>query len=157
MDKTKLEEVLALHKLFLDGKEGGVGANLRDADLHRANLRMANLHRANLHRANLREADLRDADLRDADLREADLRDADLCWANLRDADLSGADLDFSCLPLGCGSLDIKVDKRLFAQLLYHLCRLDCDDEEVKAVQKLPEIMALANQFHRVEECGKIE
>jgi hypothetical protein len=45
----------------------------------------------------------------------------------------------------------------LAAQLLYHFCRLKCDDEEVKAVQYNAAVMELANQFHRVDECGKIE
>ena len=52
------------------------------------------------------------ADLRSADLRGADLSDADLSDANLSGADLSGADLDFSCWPLWCGCLAVKVFKR---------------------------------------------
>lgn len=31
------------------------------------------------------------------------------------------------------------------------------DDEEVRAVLNDDKVLALANQFHRVEECGKIE
>ena len=59
------------------------------------------------------KADLREADLWEADLRKADLRKADLRGADLRGADLRGADLDdFSCLPLWCGSFDMKVDDR---------------------------------------------
>ncbi|MEY8576163.1 pentapeptide repeat-containing protein [Oscillospiraceae bacterium 21-37] len=48
-----------------------------------------------------------------ADLRGVDLRKADLQGANLR-----GANLDYSCWPLWCGSLDVKVDVRLAAQLV---------------------------------------
>ena len=80
-----------------------------------------------------------------ANLREADLRGANL-W---------GADLDYSCWPLWCGSLDVRVCKRIAAQLAYHFCRLDCDDPEVIAAQNA--IIPLANQFHRVDECGKLE
>lgn len=89
-----------------------------------------------------------------ADLRWADLRGADLRGANLQGADLCGANLDFSCWPLWCGSLDVTVDKRIAAQLAYHFCRVRCDDPEVQAAQKA--LAPLANQFHRVEECGRI-
>ena len=95
------------------------------------------------------------ADLREADLRGADLWRADLWRADLRGADLRGADLDYSCWPLWCGSLDVRVCKRIAAQLAYHFCRLDCDDPEVIAAQNA--IIPLANQFHRVDECGKLE
>ena len=95
------------------------------------------------------------ADLRGADLREADLRSADLREADLRRADLRGADLDFSCWPLWCGSLAVKVCKRIAVQLAYHFCRLDCDDPEYIAARNA--ILDFANQFHRVDECGKLE
>lgn len=80
---------------------------------------------------------------------------ANLLRANLLGADLWGADLDYSCWPLWCGSLDVRVCKRIAAQLAYHFCRLDCDDQEVIAAQNA--IIPLANQFHRVNECGKLE
>ena len=114
--------------------------------------------------ADLRWADLRWADLRWADLRGADLRGADLCWADLSgadlcDANLHRADLDYSCFPIWCGSLTVKIDKRVFCQLLYHTLRAgqSVDDPEVKKLFAIPEVVALANQFHRVEECGKIK
>ena len=104
------------------------------------------------------------ADLRWADLRGADLRGADLCWADLSgadlcDANLHRADLDYSCFPIWCGSLTVKIDKRVFCQLLYHTLRAgqSVDDPEVKKLFAIPEVVALANQFHRVEECGKIK
>jgi len=68
--------------------------------------------------------------------------------ANLRHADLSYADLDMSVFPLWCGSLGIKVDIRLSAQIAYHFCRFETDDEEVKAAQQA--IKTLANKFHRI-------
>lgn len=75
--------------------------------------------------------------------------------ANLWRANLQGADLDYSCWPLWCGSLDVRVCKRIAAQLAYHFCRLDCDDPEVIAAQNA--LIPLANQFHRADECGKLE
>lgn len=80
----------------------------------------------------------------------ANLSRADLCWANL-----SGANLDYSCWPLWCGSLDVKVDARIARQLAYHFCRLDCDDPEYLEARKA--IAEFANGFHRVDECGRIE
>lgn len=93
------------------------------------------------------------------DLRSADLRGANLREANLRWADLRGADVDFSCWPLWCGSLDVKIDKRIFCQLLYHTLRAgqSVDDPEVKRLFEIPKVVNLANKFHRVDECGKIE
>lgn len=108
---------------------------------------------------NLRVADLSDMDLSDMDLSYTDLRGADLRGTDLRGTDLSGANLDYSCWPLRCGSLNAKIDKRLFIQLLYHTVRAgqSVKDEEVRKFLNMPEVIALANQFHRVNECGKIE
>ena len=127
-------------------------ANLRGADLRGANLRGANLNEANLNEANLNEANLRGANLRGANLSGADLNEANLRGANLRGADLRGADLDFSCLPLWCGGLRLKVDKRLACQLAYHLCSMQCDDAEFVAMRN--SILSFANQFNRAGACG---
>ena len=106
----------------------------------------------------LSKADLRGADLSKADLSGADLRGADLSGADLFGADLFGADLDFSCWPLWCGSMNPKIDKRIFCQLLYHTMRAgqSVDAPDVKKLFEIPEVVDLANQFHRVDECGKI-
>ena len=135
--EEELQLILRKHQLWIDDKEDGEHANLQDADLRHANLQGADLWSANLQGADLRHANLQGADLRGADLRSADLR---------------GADLDFSAWPLWCGSFDVKVDKRIAAQLAYHFCRVICDDDEVKAAQQA--LIPLANQFHRVGECG---
>jgi len=83
-----------------------------------------------------------------------DLSDADLSDADLSGADLSGADLDFSCLPLRCGGLRWKIDKRLACQLAYHLCSMQCDDKEYLKMRD--SVLGFANQFHRVNECGRL-
>ena len=135
-------------------------ANLSYADLRGANLRGANLINANLSDTDLRGANLMDANLSDANLINTDLKDAnlintDLMDANLSGADLRGADLDYSCYPLSCSSLHLKVDKRLACQLAYHLCSLQCDDADY--IKMRNSILDFANQFHRVNECGKLE
>ena len=160
MEQSKLNEILGLHKKWLNDEEGGKRANLQWANLQEANLQWANLQEANLQEANLQWANLRGADLRWADLHEANLRGADLQGADLRGADLRGAnlreaDLDFACWPLWCGSLNVKVDKRIAAQLAYHFYRLDCDDPDYIAARNA--IVDFANTFHRVKECGRIE
>ena len=148
-------------KLLENGyKEAILDYDLRGANLRGANLRGANLSGANLSGANLRGADLRYADLRYANLRGADLSGANLSAANLMEAilsgaNLSGANLDYSCYPLWCGSLHLKADKRLACQLAYHLCSLQCDDADY--IKMRNSILDFANQFHRVDECGKLE
>lgn len=131
MDKKELDLILEKHKKWLNDENDG-------------------------ERANLRYANLQDANLQDADLQGADLR-----YANLQGANLQGADLDYSCWPLWCGSLGVHIDDRLAKQLLYHLLYNAAYSknisEEVKNALLKPDIVALANEFHRVDECGKIE
>ena len=163
MDQKELDKILELHKMWLWGDANGKRANLYGADLYGAGLRGANLYGADLRGANLRGsdlygADLRGANLRGANLRGADLYGADLRGANLRDADLYGADLDFSCWPLWCGSLHVKIDDRIAHQLIYHVCSAIISSPEVsdsiKDIMLLQPVLGLANKFHRVDECG---
>ena len=88
-------------------------------------------------------------------LQGANLQGANLRNADLQGADLRNADLDFSVLFFGCKSFDFKADKRIMVQIAYHFCRIKFEDEEAKKAQKY--LRELANQFHRVEECGKIK
>ncbi len=135
------------------------GVNLLEADLRKANLegailqnallQDANLYKANLTKANLYEADLRNAYLREANLWRADLREAYLEGTNLR-----GAKIDFSCWPLHCGSFDAKVDRYIAAQLAYHFCRLDCENPDF--IEARNAIINFANQYSKVDECGKL-
>ena len=135
MKQEELNEILRKHKLWLEEKEGGKRANLE-----RANLRGADLNGVNLHGANLRGANLNGANLHGANLERA----------NLDGADLRGADLDFSCLPLWCGGLKMKIDRRIAAQIAYHFCYQDCDDPDY--IKARDAIMDFANSFHRAEE-----
>lgn len=135
MTQEELNVILDKHKRWLSGKEGGEKANLRGA--------------------NLSGTDLDGADLDGADLDGVDLSGTYLSGTYLRGAYLRGANLDYSCWPLWCGSLDVKVDARIARQLAYHFCRLDCDDPEYLEARKA--IAKFANGFHRVDECGRIE
>ena len=125
------------------------GACLCGAELTGANLFYANLSEADLSRANLCHADLRGADLTDARLSNADLRDA-----NLDGADLTNTDLTDAAWPLSRGSLDVKTDRRMAAQLAYHFCRLDCDDPGY--IQARNALVPFANTSHLVNECGAL-
>ena len=142
------EEVLKLLKR--GRKQAILDYDLKGADLSGTDLKGANLKGADLSGANLMEANLRDTNLINTDLSGADLR-----GANLRGANLNGADLDYSCYPLWCGSLHLKADKRLACQLAYHLCSIQCDDADY--IKMRNSILDFANQFHRVNECGKLE
>jgi hypothetical protein len=83
------------------------------------------------------------------DFSGANLHEADLRRANLHEADLHGANFDFSVFPMWCGSFNIICDKRLVAQLLYHLSRLDVRDcPEWDELRHDPRLVALANQSH---------
>ena len=141
MNQKELLIVLEKHGKWLKGEEGGERANLRDAYLC--------------------DAYLRDANLRGANLCDADLCGANLCDANLRGADLCGANLDYACWPLWCGSLKARIDDRQVKQLLYHVLSAvsysdNCSDE-LKAALLTETNIAVANQFHRVAECGALE
>lgn len=160
MTQEELQTILEKHKKWLNDVRAGERANLRGADFKGANLEGANLRGANLEGANLECANLEGANLKCANLRGANLKGANLKSANLRGADfnganLEGANLDYSCWPLWCGSLrNVRIDKRIFAQLAYHICRVIVDDDECKAAQRA--LYSIANQFHRVSECGRL-
>ena len=102
-----------------------------------------------------KRADLARADLTGADLAGANLAGANLTGADLAGANLAGADIDYSSWPLHCGSLGAIIDRRIFSQLAYHLCRVKVADDECKAAQAA--LKAIANTFHHVIECGIIE
>ena len=184
MTETKLKKILEEHEKWFNG-EGGCKADLRGADLRKADLRGINLSGANLSGANLRGADLRDSDLRNtklsytdltgANLENSKLADSDLSYANLSYADLSdtnlegvnlkrtnlkGADLDYSCMPLWCGDLKANYDEKQIIQQLYHVLShvkySDHSTESLKEILLTDDIIALANEFHRVGECGEI-
>ena len=121
----ELSAVLEKHRMWLEGMEGG-------------------------ERANLQEADLQESDLREANLQGADLRRANLRGANLRGANLRGADVDFSSWPLWCGTKGVRVDARIFKQLVMHICGVQVDDEECRSAQAA--LMPLARQCHRAAE-----
>ena len=95
-------------------------------------------------------ADLTGANLARADLARADLARADLYGADLTGANLTGADLDFSVWPLWCGSLKVKVDDKVKAQLLYHVIAI-MGTEFFNKKQ-----ITFANTFHRVGEIPKL-
>ena len=132
--KEELAIILDEHKRFVSGLNGGK-------------------------KADLSEADLSEADIRGADLSEAYLRGADLRRANLRGANLRGANLDYSVLPLWCGSLTANFDDRQLIQIAYHLVKaaLNSTNSSYETKYELSKIIDLANKFHRVDECGKIE
>ena len=89
----ELEEVLKLHKKWLNDKKGGIRTDLSRADLKYANLSGADLRYANLSNADLRYANLSGTDLRYANLSNADLSYADLSYADLRNSNLRYSNL----------------------------------------------------------------
>jgi hypothetical protein len=159
MTSQELNTVLEKHKLWVENRPGGIRANLSGANLRYANLRYANLRYANLSGADLSGANLSGANLRYANLRDANLSDANLIRTDLLDANLSKADLDFSCLALWCGSLSAHFDDKQIIQIVYHAVKAGLNSKntsnEIKT--ELKKLIPLANQFHRIDECGRIE
>lgn len=163
MTKDKIKAVLSEHKKWLlSGGVKGKRADFQLENLRKADLRKANLVCANLCHADLEGADLRGANLQGANLRDANLEGANLLRANLYGADLREANLDYSCLPLWCGSLNLKIDAGIAAQFMYHTMRAIQsvkDDADIKSVLSNPDNIRLANRFHRVVigNCRMIE
>mgnify|MGYP003288733989 CR=1 FL=1 len=137
--QEELEALLRKHKLWLENKEGGERADLREANFQEANFQGADLRRANLRRASLQGANLQGADL--------------------QEANFQGADLDCSCLPLWCGSLSANFDDRQLVQIAYHLVKagLNSINASEDTKKELAKLIDFANKFHRVDECGLIE
>lgn len=152
--QQELHDILQSHKKWLETRYSERIEEER-ANLKYANLEGANLEGANLIGANLEDANLEGANLRGANLEDANLRGANLQTLSLKQADMRGKDLDFCAIPLSCGGLKWKIDRRLAVQFLYHFCSHECEDVEITEIQN--SLLKLANEFHRADECGKIE
>lgn len=132
--KEELAKKIELHQKWLNDEEGGERLELVRYNLSHGNLSGSNLVYSNLCNSNL-------------------------SGSNLSGSHLSGSDLDYSCLPLWCGSLNAHFDDRQIIQFVYHAVRAGLDSpnvsEDVKS--ELRKVAGLANRFHRVGECGRIE
>ena len=151
MNQKELDEILRRHKAWLNGEEGGERADLQGADLYGAGIQ----------RTDLQHAILRDVDFRHAILQRTRLQRTELRGADLRRADMRGTDIDYASWPMWCGSLEAYVDDRIAIQLLYHTLSVvqhsPYVSEDVKKALLSAENVRIANRFHRVGECGKIE
>lgn len=156
MKNEELNIILKEHNLWLDGDTRG-----KRADLRGANLQLVNLQGADLRKANLMDANLKGTELNGANLMEADLKGADLRGTDLRGADLKGANIDYSSFALWCGCLCLHIDDKQAIQFLYYLIsNIDYSrniSKELKEKLLTKDIVELANRFHRVDECGKID
>jgi hypothetical protein len=83
---------------------------------------------------------------RRANLRDADLSEANLRRANLKEANMRGAVWDLSVFPLHCESFDMKADKRLCAQLIAHITRIEWEDDAFCA-EAMAALDAFKNKF----------
>lgn len=93
MNENELNEILRLHKMWLNGESGGKKAELNGMDLSGANLAGANLKGADLSNTNLCNANLCEANLYGANLKGANLKGANLSGANLNYANLQNANI----------------------------------------------------------------
>lgn len=127
--KEELAKKIELHQKWLRGEEEGEQLILVGYNLSRSDLSYCNLSRSNLSRS------------------------------NLSGSNLSDSDLDYSCLPLWCGSLSAHFDDRQIIQIVYHAVKAGFNSPNVSEYVKseLRKVAGLANRFHRVDECGRIE
>jgi uncharacterized protein YjbI with pentapeptide repeats len=154
----------AKHVAWLRDSAKGCRMNFAGCILPRINMSYANMTGAILHGADMSYTDMSYADMSYADMSYANLKDVDMSWtiltranltgANMEDAnmyradmalaDLTGASLDFSAWPLSCGSLTVRIDAQIAAQLAYHLLRVW---PEAKT-----DLVALANSWKGIEK-----
>lgn len=87
------------------------------------------------------------------------MRGADMQWdsmrgADMREADMRETDIDYASWPLSGGSLEAYIDDRITIQLLYHVLSpayySPYVSDEIKQALLTPELVAIANRFHRV-------
>ena len=122
MKQEQINDILEKHKLWLDDSPEGERANFQVADLKGANLERANLY-------------------------GADLREVNFYMANLNGVDFEGADLDYSCWPLSCRTKDVKLCKKLQAQLLAHAFQVAHDCVLPDQVHQF-----IKDNFHRYDD-----
>ena len=155
----EIKKRLFAHKVYIlsNGKHG-IKLNMEKCNLSGSDLSGSNLSYSNLRGSNLRDSDLSYSYLSGSDLRGSDLSYSNLRGSNLSYSNLSGSNLDYSCWGLSCKTLNVKIDKKIAVQLLYHTMRAMqfVDDKECKEFLRNKSNMKLVNQFHRVEECGEI-
>ena len=72
------------------------------------------------------------------------LRGADMRGANMRGANMSGVDMDFSCWPLSCKSTRVVASDRLFAQLFFHLTRINVSKSSGGVRESMDALRAMA-------------
>jgi uncharacterized protein YjbI with pentapeptide repeats len=134
MNKAKLKDVLKKHALWI-ANEGGVRADLAEANLRGAYLCGADLTRADLTRADLAEADLCGANLTGANLTGVNLRGADLHGANLLGANLRGANLAEANLTWARVTKEQLLSANLTATREHFLSILEANPNEVAALR----------------------
>ena len=107
-----------------------------------------------------KRAVLKNVDLTGADLTNAVFTHTVLEGENLTDAVFKGTVHDYSAFSLWCESLKVEGDTRIAIQLLYQLMRA-CQlspyvDDSFKKALFTPELIELANRFHKENQCGEI-
>ena len=109
---------------------------------------------ADMWEANMQKANMRGANMQKANMREANMQGADMWEANMQKANMQEADIDYASWPLWRGSLQAYIDDRIAIQLLYHVLSpvyySPYVSDELKRALLTPELVAIANRFHRV-------
>lgn len=155
--EESIKEKTKSHELWLRGEREGQCLTLTGRDLSGTSLQKLCLQEVNFKNSILKNVDFQDSDMQRTVLSEVDAQNSNFCGVDFfgtdfQRADFRGVNMDHSCWPLWCGSFDVKVDKRIAAQLAYHFCRLDCNDPEYIRARNM--LIDFANQFHMAKDCG---
>ena len=166
ISKEKLKTVVELHKVWRkDNKEGKrlvlIGYDLSYRDLNDSDLSYCDLSHSCLSHCDMYHCDLSHSCLSDCNMSHSDLSHSDLSDCNMTGCNMDGCNMDSSGVNLSCTDLGIHLDDRLIIQRLYHtLFNAQYSKNvslDLKTALLTPELVEVANRFHRVAECGEIE
>lgn len=133
---------------------------LSDCNLHWADLQGAEIHNCRIGNCNcntidlsyseicngtyVNKCDFRKADLTCAKMKDCEFFDCTMNRARFGNTDALNTIFDLSSFPLWCGTLHIKTDDRLPAQLLYHLARLNTENMSGGMKETIEQIRQMA-------------
>jgi len=109
---------------------------------------------------NLEYSTLRHSKLYYCNLRDANLKSTNVSHVIFRGANFKNTNMDLSQINLTCSDFDIHIDDKLAIQQLFHLLKKveysKHVSDEIKDLLMTPQIIMLANRFHKANECGTL-
>lgn len=131
------------------------GTNLKYAKFNSTYAEDANFTKTNLEHAILNGSSFSRSNFTGASLRDTQAHDTEFQGANFK-----GADIDYASFSLWRGILDVDLDDKQIAQLIYYLlqCGLYSKNTSSKVKEELKNLIDLGNQFdYEVRDLWPIE